>query len=171
MLYEKTYKNVYNGRPNQFPEFIPNKGHRNNLEPSQGETTGNWFTDNKDYANDFGKKIIKADVKLDNPAIFDAHGQKWCNLTGTVEDKNGDEIEYAFLKSTDELAMDMEYKGYDGLEINNLMPSGKYKDEKSPQEINAFDPDSISNIRIVKESLPLPSYFSDEFLDTLYGMD
>jgi len=109
------------------------------------DTTGTWFSPDKEYAKNYGKIVTKANLNVDKPLDFiptDRYCQ-WDSLVGFCDDEDGNTvIDKVYGETTDDIAMEAEDLGYDGVDFHLDNFNG-------PEEIVVFDPDDIDIQRII----------------------
>ncbi|MCK9544707.1 MAG: hypothetical protein M0R03_22035 [Novosphingobium sp.] len=126
LLLENDYI-VYHGTNNKI-----NKFNSTFLGSVSGKTPTNmkgfFFTDNTNVAKSFGKYIITAKVKINNPKIINARGRDYSNMKYIIND-----------------VIDSIEPEYDGLIIKNYVDSM----DENPQKSTQYLPFNINQIKII----------------------
>lgn len=120
---------VYHGTDKEFNEFNMNLGRK------WASKVGIWFTDDNDFANNFGDIIIKGYVRIEKPLIissdtFNDWREKYYNNEEWWANKKKEWIK----------------DGYDGLIVKESYSNFAKHNIRNPQIITIFSPNQIKSV-------------------------
>jgi hypothetical protein len=145
-VYSKLFEKVYEAfRGENFsdetkePDWFSIRSSKDSDQSGTDTTTGKWYSSNKKEASNYSygdgrsKRLLKAELEIENPLKIDAEGREWWEVP--VPDNLGIPKDFC---STDELAVEAKKLGKDALIVQNV-----YDDTYNATDYVALDKDVI----------------------------